>query len=472
MNKYTREQALDIVSRVIDLPHGDETYDVVHINGSMAVVHHHNNAESKYSHLRGVVIDLDDEVMITKSAFGAIAPVSIRDFKLTNGTLNRVLCGVEGTNLKVLKYKGTVYYVTNRRIYTEADKEKVLYVKYTMSILENNPSELFRADMDTAPYYHEFILVNRETSQLTTIHIPESGFLVYVGTRIIDEDEYKKQNCKPVVTTSEFTKLYGINVPITSRYVYTNRGSYTPVSTIYPTETLPSTMEGLCKYIQYSKEFCIVTYTDDSGKVSTIRVCHDEYLRREAVLQFSDNLLKRYIALCRGCPMDGARNRHQSINKYLKKHNIYRFEDAKSVLTLMKKGKSISTIHRNKFHYCKDSMNTERFIINTWIDMYSCLPPRNKHLVHDLYAKYISIVDTLESLMTRLIHEEEVDCPASVLQILNKKLDDIKYYSPKESAFETKADYQEQLLGYVRRNIIQYTRVSDLYSMGSDLGLV
>src|SRR5690606_30100552 len=117
---------------------------------------HHNNAESKYSHLRGVVIDLDDEVMITKSAFGAIAPVSIRDFKLTNGTLNRVLCGVEGTNLKVLKYKGTVYYVTNRRIYTAEDKDSVVYVKYTMEILSKNPSQLFKPDMETAPYYHEF----------------------------------------------------------------------------------------------------------------------------------------------------------------------------------------------------------------------------------------------------------------------------------------------------------------------------
>lgn len=472
MTKYTHQQALDIVSRVINLPHGPDTYDVVHMNGCVAVVHHHNNAEAQYSHLRGVVIDLDDEVMITKASIGTISPISIRDFKLTEGTLNKVYCGMEGTNMKVMKHKGVIYYVTNRRIYTDEDKDKVIYVKYISDILHRNPTKLFADTEDSAPYYHEFILVNKETSQLTSIRVPDAGFLVYVGTRITDEDEYKRQGCKPVVTATEFTVVYNIKVPITSRYICNNRSSYKPVSTIYPIETIPNTMEALCKYISYSKEFCIVTYTDDSGNVSTVRVCHEQYLHREGVLQFSDNLFKRYVALCRSCPMDKARNRNQAIHKYLSRHNIYVFDSPESVLEMMKKGKTIPRVYRDRFNYCKNKMDSEKFLINIWIDMYSCLTRRDRHQVYDIYSKYIKIVDTIEGLMTKMILGETPTCTKSTLKILNSKITDIKHFSPKESAFKSHKLYQDYLIKYCRRNIIQYSKVNEFHSMAVDLNLV
>lgn len=471
MSKYTRNQALEIVSTVIGLEHGENTYDVVHMNGSMAVVHHHNHAPSEYSHLRGVVIDLDEQVMITKSVLGSITPVSIRDFRLTEGTLNKILCGVEGTNLKIMKYKGTVYYVTNRRIYTAADKEHAVYVRYTMDILEKNPSKLFPENSDSAPYYHEFILVNRHTSQLTTIHIPEAGFLVYVGTRTIDFFKYNPETDTPIISATEFKK--GTDEPISTRYIYSNRDKYRPVSTIYPSELLTNDMDELCKYIQYSREFCIVTYTDDNGDIHTVRVCHDEYLHRENLLQFCNDLLKRFIALCRNIPMDNTRNRNYSVKKYLSRHKLYAFEDAEAVLNMMQKKKRIPYLDcRNRFEHCRDNMNTDSFIINTWIDMYNALPDRNKHQVYDLYSKYTKIVDTLYELMVQLIDDETPDCPASVLELLKVKLDSMKHYAPKESAFSCTAEYRDHLISSIRRNIIQYTKINDFHDMAAALDLV
>src|SRR5690606_22685292 len=118
-------------------------------------------------------------------------------------------------------------------------------------------------------------------------------------------------------------------------------------------------------------------------------------------------------ALCRNIPMDNTRNRNYSVKKYLSRHKLYAFEDAEAVLNMMQKKKRIPYLDcKNRFEHCRDNMNTDSFIINTWIDMYNALPDRNKHQVYDLYSKYTKIVDTLYELMVQLIDDETPDCPA------------------------------------------------------------
>lgn len=472
-NKYTHEQALEIAKEVVGLPHGDNTYDVVHINGSVAVVHHHNNAESIYSHLRGVVIDLDDRKLVTKSVMGSIATFDIRDFRDCKGTITEVYCGVDGVTMKIIKYKGTVYYVTNRRIYTSKDRDDVIYVKYVMSILEGNPSRLFPNEkQQTAPYYHEFILVNRATSHLTSIDIPENGFLVYLGTRVSDPNEFSKDKDSAVIAATEFYNKGRKRVPVSSRYIFCNRRRYRPVSTIYPAEALDCSMEAIDNYLDLSKEFCIVMYLDDQGYKRVVRICHPEYLYREMTLQFSDNHFRRYISMCKAVPLEGSKYRVERVNKYISSHRIYEIGSADAILKKMKRNEKISYVKRRDTYNAAFAMSTDEFLINAWIDIYSVLPKRNKSNAFDLYSKYTTMVSKIYDILIAMLDGKTVNESPKVIELLSRRLEDIKEHYPKETAFNSSTEYREYIIKGLRNSIIKYTKIEDMYTIAEELNII
>lgn len=426
MNMYTRQEAKEICERVIGLPMIENSYDVVDLKGSLAMVHHHSKAKSIYTHLRGVLIDLDDKKIIARSSTGSISTILPESLDKFADGITGVYHGVEGTHVTLLRHKDTTYYLTNRRIYRTDDD--MSYVKNINALLKDDKT--FSVDS----FQHEMILVTKDTSLISDYHIPDEGYLVHINTRMVDQDEDKMKDMKKKIDA----------IPVLSRPLEEN-------TRIFRNVKRNMTVQEIKDYVEKTKEFCIIHFETKSGLV-VIRVAHQDYLFRESIIDFSYDKMKRFIRMAKDTPVWKNKNRKNKLSEYIKKYKIYDVPELQEV-----QEKNYSIISKDPLKHC-DKWNTDQFLINTWINLYSCLPERNKKGSIDVLLNYMKCKDKMIQFIESSILNKPTEQQNKVLKsICQRKISVINRFLLSRDKFRTEKRWYDNLRSTVTRNVLEYT---------------
>lgn len=313
----------DKIASILKLPdtNGWVVTDFISDKG-LYCIHYDKYADmSKYGHLRGIIVDVANEIVVCKS-YGHTPTVEIDEIGFESGCFKfkdvsdyehivdvsrvRFRVGYESTVMRVWKHDGDVYTSTHRRINPEKSRWGTsIPFKKMYENLEGPTTELF-GEEPYSPWCHLFLMVHPDILIASKLPVGK-GFLVYLGAIKVWNPE-----------DTHFDKLKGFSsIDLTKPHEpknVTNKQPFNPEKPVIFKSgdiTLPEANRHL-KYGFYNDfkmhdrrletgEFVIMTEVDEKDEViRTFKISSVPYSWRNDMRDNNPNLYHRFFQLADG----------------------------------------------------------------------------------------------------------------------------------------------------------------------------
>lgn len=402
----------DIKNKIAEIIKVENTkdWDIYDKEDNLYLVHYNKNSNFQlFGHIRGLIVDIDNEKVIANS-FGysntfVTNNIEICDDKFKLGEdnifdLNRssFKIGYDGAIIRIFKYNNKVYHSTHKKIngnkayWGDSKNPNNTFKQMYDNLGGPSDDEIFNPDIESSPYCHLFIIVHPDIVIASKQDIG-SGYLVYLGhNKLWDSEDTQILNTKNLDNLSEdFDKSsqFKIIKPKSIDIDYVNhhlKFGYMPkdifLSPNIDTRLLPG-------------EFVILHYDSKLIRINSI-----SYNWRSEIRGNNPNVLKQYYKLLDVVTRYTLYSSKPSYDYKLKFPSIFLDENTFNKFYRLSYNNTnynldksplnnyydiLSSILSNSYDWIDDK---KKIIFNMWICFYLSLPLHFQDNIFKCYSNY------------------------------------------------------------------------------------
>ena len=396
----------NIVSEILDIPVSNhwDIYDSI-IEDGLYLVHFNPNSDmKKYNNIRGLIVDIDNRIIICASG-GYTPSITLDQIEYddnnklvltdSHNTIHNLKSeeikfqiGLEGVVLRIFKYNNKVYYSTHKKIEVRGTKSRWGNSTTFSDMIEKlkfpSDDELFPSDVKNSKYVHIFMISHPDILHVSKDYI-KNGYISYLGHR---EMNLKLDNNKDILKnieniTDSLDDAKNNNKYYNPKYLTIDEANKYLKYGYYPDLALNDD-----KRLRYG-EFIMIY--DNNGNWS-IKLESEAYSWRSSMRNENPNIYHQYFILSGSSKTDT--NQYDALIEYKRKYPIFDVYNIDSIITYLKSGKTFLKWNQN---------NTSNELVftpsgrlyNIWICYIMSCPLHRQYEVSKIYNRYFEDKNTL-----------------------------------------------------------------------------
>lgn len=202
-------------------------------SANLYLVHYNTNADmNKYGHIRGLVVDTNNKMIVCQSFGYTPSYVSSHiegdgdhpehifftcpDESQVHVNHQSIRIGYEGTIMRVFKHNGKVYHSTHRRLDSSKSRwgKSVSFMEMYNQLNGPKDTDLFSPEVEYSPYCYIFIMVHPDVLNVCKLNVGK-GYLVYLGVNTMWDPSHPYNGQEGIRTFPVSHQVETSSVPVT-----------------------------------------------------------------------------------------------------------------------------------------------------------------------------------------------------------------------------------------------------------------